>query len=152
VDLLAPALGAVIGLGLAALLGQAWFESRPFTVGLGHSLIPHVADNAFPSDHASLFWSLGAAVIATRAAPAAGWAVVALGGAVGWARIYLGVHFPIDMVGAGGVALAAGLIARELAPAVQRRIAPAVNVLYERTLQRLHLPGALFPRHANPAA
>jgi len=25
-------------------------------------------------------------------------------------------------------------------------------VLYERTLQRLHLPDALFPRRANPAA
>jgi len=65
--LIATAAGVLAGQGINLLLGLAWFEPRPFMAGIGHTWLDHVADNGFPSDHATLAWGLR-----SRARPAAG--------------------------------------------------------------------------------
>lgn len=57
--LLAVAVGMLIGLGINQVLGLLYFEPRPFMIGLGHTLLAHVSDNSFPSDHATFIWTLG---------------------------------------------------------------------------------------------
>src|SRR4051812_12727722 len=51
----APAFAAVVALGLAAVGAHFVFQARPF-IPDGHTplLIPHAADNGFPSDHTTL--------------------------------------------------------------------------------------------------
>lgn len=144
--LLATAAGAAMALGLNQFLGLLWYEPRPFAIGLGHTLIAHAADNSFPSDHASFIWSTGVGLIATGAARR--WAVaVCLGGVlVAWARIFLGVHFPIDMATSLMVALLAGGVARALLPAVERWALPLAVPIYVGSLRALHLPASMFPR------
>lgn len=144
--LLATAAGAAMALGLNQLLGMLWYEPRPFVIGLGHTLIAHAADNSFPSDHASFIWSTGLGLAATGVARR--WAVgVCIGGwLAAWARIFLGVHFPIDMATSLLVALLAAGVARALLPAVKRWALPLVLPIYVGSLQRLHLPSSLFPR------
>jgi len=66
--LLATVLGVSVTLGINQLLGLLWYEPRPFMIDFGHTLAAHAVENSFPSDHATFLWSLGFALIATRAA------------------------------------------------------------------------------------
>ncbi len=96
--------------GLAALLinqliGLLWYHPRPLEAGIGRVLIFHVRDSSFPSDHLTLIWAVAFSLLLHERLRAAGWTLVLFGVPVAWARIYLGVHFPLDMLGAALVAL-----------------------------------------------
>jgi undecaprenyl-diphosphatase len=149
---LAVAIAAAIALGVNQLLGLLWFEPRPFMIDLGHTLLAHVPENSFPSDHATLVWALGAGLIATGASVPGGAVVTAIGLAIAWARIYLGLHFPIDMATSGLVAACGGALARASQPPVERMLLPVTEAIYERALRLLGLPAAVFPRRAGPPA
>ncbi len=144
--LLAVALGAVAGQAVNYGLGGLWFEPRPFMAGIGHTLIGHIPDNGFPSDHSTLMFALGAGLVLTGAARVAGLAVCALGLGVGWARVYLGVHFPVDVLTGFAVGTAAGFLARLIRPALNRYVLPPIERLYRFLLAALHLPAVVFPR------
>lgn len=77
-------------------------------IGLGHTFLAHAPDSSFPSDHATVFATLCVTLSAQRLTRLA-LATLAIGSAVAWARIFLGVHFPLDMIGAAGVAVAVHL-------------------------------------------
>jgi undecaprenyl-diphosphatase len=94
---------AMLGVGLNQLISLAWPHPRPFAIGLGQPWLPHAADSSFPSDHATVFASVGLTLLFGAEI---GLAVVTLvvGLCVAWSRVFLGVHFPLDMLGAVGVA------------------------------------------------
>ncbi len=60
-------------------------------------LVPCKRSKSFPSSHASNT-AAAAAVIWIEAGPAAGVCVAALSFAVGYSRIYIGVHYPFDVL------------------------------------------------------
>ncbi|MES2102401.1 MAG: undecaprenyl-diphosphatase [Pseudomonadota bacterium] len=95
-----------IALGINQLLAIAWPHPRPFMMGLGHTYIAHASDSSFPSDHATVFAAIGFTLLLTGCRKALAGGILLLGLCVCWARIYLGVHFPFDMLGAAAVALA----------------------------------------------
>ena len=97
--LIATASG-LLGLLINQIIGLVWVHPRPFMIGLGHTLIPHVADSSFPSDHLTLWWSVTFSLAMQRGPRMAGLILAPLGIPIAWARIYLGVHFPFDMFGA----------------------------------------------------
>lgn len=145
--LLAAALGALAGQAVNVGLGGLWFEPRPFVAGIGHTLIDHIPDNGFPSDHSTLMFALGTGLVLTGAARGAGLAVCVLGLGVGWARVYLGVHFPVDVLTGFAVGTAAGCAARLIQPPINRHVLPPIERLYRFLLAALHLPAAMFPRN-----
>ena len=108
--LLEATASGLAGLLINPIIGLVWQHPRPFMIGLGHSLIPHAADSSFPSDHLTLLWAVAFSFLMYRSLRMAGLALALalLGLPVAWARTYLGVHFPLDMVGA---ALVGGLSA-----------------------------------------
>ena len=146
--LLAIAGTTVLAQGANVALGLVWFEPRPFMVPVGRTLIAHVADNGFPSDHATLVWTLGAGLLLTKAAPRWGVVVCLYGGAVAWSRIWLGVHFPDDMVVSAFVGVTMGSLARAVRPSVSRSILPVVDMAYEGVLSMTRMPPALIPRRS----
>ena len=97
----------LIALGVNQLIALLWFHPRPFITGIGHTYLPHAADSSFPSDHVTLLLAVGLALWTSDSIWARRVAGVLLAASlpVAWARIYLGVHFPFDMLGALGVAL-----------------------------------------------
>ena len=52
--MLVASASGLLGLLINQIIGLAWLHPRPFMIGLGHTLIPHVADSSFPSDHLTL--------------------------------------------------------------------------------------------------
>lgn len=144
--LLATALGVSVALGINQLLGSLWYEPRPFMTGLGHTFAFHAVENSFPSDHATFMWSLGFGLITTSAARRWGALVCLAGLLVAWARVYLGLHFPIDMTASFLVAIVGCGIARTVLAATERWLLPVAYQIYEATLRGLCLPATLFPR------
>ncbi len=128
--LLASAGAALIGQTINLSLGQFWYEPRPFMAGVGHTWIAHIADNGFPSDHATLAWTVGLSLILTRAAKILGAVTCLVAVLAGAARVYLGVHFPVDVIVSIPVGYVAASAARMLLPAISRITMP-IEWLYE---------------------
>lgn len=122
--LLRATVTALLALGINQLIGLVWQHPRPFMIGLGHTLVPHVADSSFPSDHMTLFAGIALGFLFSPVLRKTGFALALLSLPVGWSRIYLGVHFPFDMLGAWGVALFSGFC-------IQICAVPAIDALYK---------------------
>lgn len=94
------------------LIDLVWQHPRPFMMGLGHTYLSHAADSSFPSDHLSLWWSVSFTLLLHRRMRTTGLGLSLAGLAVAWSRIYLGVHFPLDMAGAALFALLSALLCK----------------------------------------
>lgn len=103
---LVAATSGVVGLLFNQLIGLAWQHPRPFMIGLGHTFLAHAPDSSFPSDHLTLVWAVAFSLFFHKDYRTAGLCLTLVGLPVAWARIYLGVHFPLDMAGAALVAMA----------------------------------------------
>lgn len=76
---------------------------------VGHTLIEHDATGSFPSNHMTIFSSIAFAYYFSVRRDI-GKFLLAVAWLVAWSRIYVGVHFPIDMVGGFMIALVVNLI------------------------------------------
>ncbi|SMG60990.1 phosphatase PAP2 family protein [Paraburkholderia susongensis] len=92
----------LLALGANQVIGLVWPHPRPFMIGLGHTFLQHAADSSFPSDHGTVFSAVALTLLRGRMVRT-GSMTVAAGIVVAWARIFLGVHFPLDMIGAAAV-------------------------------------------------
>ena len=103
-------------------------------LGLGQNLLAHAPESSFPSDHATVMFTL-AVTLMLASLRKLGVLILLLGTLVGWARIYLGVHFPFDIAGS----LLISLISAWLAPLVLswRHLGERLLDLLERLYQRL---------------
>lgn len=137
---------ALISLTIAVGITMVWYHPRPFEIGLGQQLIAHATDASFPSDHGTLMFALAISLLASaQKIWGVGFLVLAL--AVAWARVYLGVHFPLDMIGAALVAVLGFVIGLAAKPLLHGVIYPGLNATYEWLLRGLRLPVAWFPRN-----
>lgn len=121
-------LSAFLALAAAAATSSLYFHPRPFMDGLARNYLHHAPDSSFPSDHATLLFALAFSLLAVRPAIwRSSWVLpFALACAVGWARVYLGAHYPIDIAGAALLGLASAAV---LATPPGRRARDAVTSL-----------------------
>lgn len=125
---------ATTGLALAAaqVITRVWPQPRPFMVPLGHTLVAHVADASFPSDHLTVLWSIAFSLLLLPRLRGAGALIALLALPVAWSRIYLGVHFPLDMLGAAGVAAVSAALCWSVRDSVLAPLMNAANGVYRR--------------------
>jgi undecaprenyl-diphosphatase len=130
---------AMIALGANQLIGLAWYQPRPFVIGLGHTWASHVPDASFPSDHLTLFTSIGLGLL-SGGLKRVGAATLVVGLLVGWARVYVGLHFPLDMAGSLLVAAACSAVLvplwRHVGAAVTTRAEATYRWLFARPITR----------------
>jgi len=84
---------------------------------------PH--DGSFPSGHATA--SFACATVLAFQAPRAAPAFFVLAAAIAWSRVYVGVHYPLDVLGGAVVGVAIAIALRWLSAALPRlrRATPA---------------------------
>jgi len=110
---------SVFAFVLAEVLGKiaGLFNShfQPF-VELPHvnKLIEHAVDNAFPSDHSILFFSVCFSIWLVRKKE--GWVWLTVACLVGVSRIWVGVHFPGDVLTGALIGICAALFAYWIVP------------------------------------
>ena len=121
----------------AVAAGAAWLmahvtkaiadRSRPYEVMADAVLRQQPAHGtSFPSSHTAVTLAVAIALVPFLARPLA---VVGIGYAVlvGWSRVYLGVHYPLDILGGAGIGMAAGGVILLAAGTLLRRAGRAGN-------------------------
>lgn len=111
------ALAAVMALAIAlvvnGVVGSLAYSPRPSVIGLGHTLVDPRPNSSFPSNHATVFFAY-AATLALFGRRTLALAFTGLGLVVAWAQIYVGIHYPGDMLGAAVVSVVAAVLAASL--------------------------------------
>lgn len=102
-------LAALVMAGVVSLVAHqlaAMVElPRPFMVGLGHNILGHGARSGMPSAHASVMFAVAFVFLLRRSLRRTSALLFVVAGTTAWARVYVGAHFPLDIV--GGVVLGA---------------------------------------------
>lgn len=105
-------LSALLALSVAGAASSLYFHPRPFMDGISRNYLHHAADGSFPSDHATLLFALGWSLLFVRPpSMRLAWIIpMSLAGAVGWSRIFLGAHYPMDILGAAVMGLVSAFL------------------------------------------
>lgn len=148
------AIACLIAYALNLLIEQFLFEPRPFVTYHVHLLITHAADSSFPSDHTAWAFAVVGVLLLQllpscfriwRNHPAeqdqsrfailtwpcllTGVAVV-MAFSIGLSRIFVGVHYPGDIVGGIFDGLLAAVIATLLYHILRKPTSALLNVAY----------------------
>lgn len=110
VALLAMALAWLVSRGLSTL----WPTQRPFALSAGYQWLEHKPTSSFPSSHASAAFGMGFSSWRRLRGQPGRWLPLVVAGLVGWSRVALGLHFPLDVVAGLGVGYLSSLLACRL--------------------------------------
>lgn len=126
--------GAVVALGLNQVIGGMVDRARPYATLPGvHVLVSRTSDFSFPSDHAVVVGAIATGLLLAHRRLGSVAVVLALMMAA--ARVYVGAHYPADVVaglGLGAVVLVAGgvlavpLLHRVLGPVERSPLRPLI--------------------------
>jgi len=98
------AIYATITVILAILLNHFvelfYFHPRPFADGLGVILKEHIADSSFPSDHTTFMLALSWSLTMFKNTKKWGINMLTFGIILGLCRVFEGIHYPFDILGA----------------------------------------------------
>ena len=97
-----------INLVIAFLIGSIYYVDRPFVHNEVNLLFPHAADASFPSDHATGTMSIALGL--EKLSKPLSIVLLLLSLAVGFSRVYVGHHYPADVIGAYAIVSATSFI------------------------------------------
>lgn len=133
---LAGLAAALLALLINLVIGHLYFRPRPFVAHpqTVHLLVSHVRDASFPSDHAAAGFAIAGVLFRFRRR----WGSVLLltAALVCYARVYVGDHYPGDVLGGAAIGIiAAGFVTSPLWP-----LLGTAQRIVDSTLVFLHFP------------
>jgi undecaprenyl-diphosphatase len=102
------------------VLAALWNRPRPFVTHPDqvHQLLAHGADSSFPSDHAAAAFAIATVLFAHHRR--LGLLALAAAALVGYARVYVGDHYPADVLSGAAIGVVVGLTLVRWIPLVPR--------------------------------
>jgi undecaprenyl-diphosphatase len=92
------AIALLFAMSAAATIGALLPHERPFVAGIGYTFLAHAPDSSFPSDHGTAIFTFALAFLCWHRTWS-GLLLMVAAVAIAWSRVFLGVHWPLDMVG-----------------------------------------------------
>ena len=134
--LLYGALAALVALAINYADSAIWDRPRPFVLypHLVHQLVQHVADASFPSDHAAVAAAVAFALRGQN--KALQWVMWLLTTLIVLARVFVGVHWPTDVLGGVAVGFLAATAVLALSEPLRRPADFVLGVFRMREGQR----------------
>ena len=98
IKIISLSLGAALfsRLIIVEIIRWLYFRPRPFVALQVRQLLEHSASSSFPSGHAAFFFALSAVIYLYN--KKAGWAFFAASFLISLARIFVGIHYPSDIL------------------------------------------------------
>jgi len=124
----------VLAILISKIIGMFYFHPRPFVEHLGTQLVDHAPDSSFPSDHSTAAFSISFAVYWVR--KRSGGYMLGLAAFTALSRVFIGVHFPADIIAGAIIGLLTSLIIYKS----RHRLEPLVQLpisLYDRLLSKV---------------
>ena len=121
------AIALVGALAAAHIIGLLFYRARPFVAHAVTQLIAHAPDSSFPSDHTTLAFTLIVALWFVLGRTR--WLWAALGVLIAFARVFVGVHYPTDVLGGAMLGTTWGALALVVAPMLARIELPVLERL-----------------------
>ncbi len=134
-EILVVLLAVGLSLAFAEFVSLVWPQPRPLSLHVGTQYLEHDTSPGLPSRQVTVLWTLAFASLRTRTVALWGFPLLGLGLIVGWSRVYLGVHFPFDIVAALPVAWLGAIAATALSRRMQPTFARLLS-LYDRCVAR----------------
>lgn len=116
---------ALLGLGINVFITLFYFHPRPFMIPTGTLLIAHAFESSFPSDHATIMFSISLMLLAFKDLRRTGAVFLMLSCISGLARVYSGLHFPMDISGS----LLAASVSIGIILALEKYLIPVNRIL-----------------------
>ncbi len=127
---------AILGIALNFLIALFYFHPRPFMDGIGTLLISHLPNTSFPSDHTTFMLSIAFTLLYFKKIRRAGIVLSVFGIIGGIARVYCGVHYPLDIFGSVVVAVVASFAILSLRGKLQKPNKLIVDLYYKMLKRR----------------
>lgn len=125
-----------ISLALFRLFDALIFDPRPFAVNHFQPLLPHTANNGFPSGYGLLAAAIAAAIFFANRKWALPFVILAF--LIGWARVGVGIHHAVDIAGSWGIVTVASLVAFIVGPVIAAILLPSIPASWTVETFRLH--------------
>lgn len=126
---LKTAIALAYGMAISWCIGNLYPHPRPFVIGFGHQFLAHTPSDSYPSNHGTIIFTFAIAFLCWHRAWSG--AVLMLAGIlIAWSRIFLGVHWPLDMLGGLLLGMLSCLFAQVAWHFCGRRLLQNISALY----------------------
>lgn len=117
----------VVSYVLLLVAAHLYIDHRPFTDHHLTVLVNHAAGKSFPSDHTTATTAIGVALVLLTRYKKLGAVIIGAALLIGFARIFVGIHYPIDILGGLIVGTVGALMTWGTKTIVERRRQLAEN-------------------------